>query len=296
MTVAATIAEAIGQYTASDGAILKFRRYEPAGSPRANVVALHGIQSHSGWYEWSSRRLAQAGCDLRFLDRRGAGLNRKARCDTMSADRLLQDVLEFLDETADEGERRPTILCGVSWAGKLLGALPAFAQQAGHLQSSAIDGIALLYPAIFTHFEPNWLQRQAIRLALALGQGQRTVPIPLDDPQLFTDQPDWQRFIRDDPLVLHRASLSFLAATLELTQQATDLPAGPVPPAFIALAGRDEIVDLEKTRAWAARLPSAATQIVEYPRARHTLEFDACREQFVVDLIGWIESIIASRS
>ena len=55
------------------------RLTEPANGIKAHIVALHGIQSHSGWYTWSSRKLAEAGFAVHFTDRRGSGLNWQAR-------------------------------------------------------------------------------------------------------------------------------------------------------------------------------------------------------------------------
>jgi acylglycerol lipase len=308
----ASITGQVREYTAADGTLLKYRHYRPAGEPRAYVIGVHGIQSHSGWYEWSSSRLAAAGYDVRFLDRRGSGLNEHDRGHAESAEMLVGDVGEMVSGLREKrSSTQPILLAGVSWAGKLLAAL---CNGSGNRKNSAaggdddessellrvqrrraIDGLALLYPAIFTHFDPHVVQRAAIRTANALGLGRRTVPIPLDDPALFTDDPHWQQFIRDDPQALRRVSLSFLRATLELTSQAKEYPERYPPPTFVALAGRDRIVDLERTRHWAARLPAESTRVVEYPVARHTLEFDACRDQFVADLIEWIESLVQSR-
>src|SRR5690606_35598653 len=201
---------------------------------------------------------------------------------------VLDDVVGLRQERSSD---QPIILAGVSWAGKLLaamsewtdqppGASPRFLQpdaSAFRLMAAesaellrlqrrcGIDGVALLYPAIFTHFDPHLVQRGAIRTAVSLGLGRRTVRIPLDDPALFTDDPHWQQFIRDDPLTLRRVSLSFLAATLDLTAQAEWFPERNPPPTFVALAGRDRIVNLPRTRAWAARLPAESTCLVEYP-------------------------------
>jgi acylglycerol lipase len=370
----ASITDQIREYTAADGTLLKYRHYRPAGEPRAYIVGVHGIQSHSGWYEWSSSRLAAAGYDVRFLDRRGSGLNEHERdCakSTEGNDRadlwdstpgpprtrgassrgerpriklaclLCRDVLQIVSGLREErSANQPLILAGVSWAGKLLaggwpelerrqernpgahrggpsdqpGPPAATPHRSGIRKNSAaagdgaessellrvqlrrgIDGVALLYPAIFTRFDPHVIQRGAIRAAVALGLGRRTVPIPLDDPALFTDDPNWQQFIREDPQALRRVSLSFLKATLDLTAQAERFPERNPPPTFIALAGRDRIVDLHRTRDWASRLPAESTRVVEYSAARHTLEFDQCREQFVADLIEWIESLVKSR-
>ena len=75
----------VESFTASDGYRCHYRRYVPPESGpavRAHVVCIHGIQSHSGWYEYSCSRLRQAGYLVSFLDRRGAGLNDQDRGDT----------------------------------------------------------------------------------------------------------------------------------------------------------------------------------------------------------------------
>src|SRR4029079_15352538 len=108
--------------TASDGYRLHYRHWEPAGAPRATVVALHGIQSHSGWFTYSSEGLAKAGYEVCFLDRRGSGMNEPARGHAESHGRLVNDVVEFLEKVSERDMRstpRPVILLGVSWGGKL---------------------------------------------------------------------------------------------------------------------------------------------------------------------------------
>ena len=50
---------------ASDGYKLHYRYWMPLGvRPAASVVALHGIQSHSGWFAYSSRRMCEAGFEV----------------------------------------------------------------------------------------------------------------------------------------------------------------------------------------------------------------------------------------
>ena len=82
-------------FRASDGYPFYYRRYAPAGAPRARVVFVHGIRSHGGWYTRSCCALAAAGFEVYFLDRRGAGLNTAHRGDAPGFRRLLDDVVEI---------------------------------------------------------------------------------------------------------------------------------------------------------------------------------------------------------
>src|SRR6516162_9874622 len=85
----------VGTFTASDGYPLRYRHYPAQGTPRGEVVCIHGIQSHGGWYGASCAYLASEGWEVTFLDRRGSGLNELARGDTPSGRRLVADVAEF---------------------------------------------------------------------------------------------------------------------------------------------------------------------------------------------------------
>ena len=102
---------AIERFTASDGYDLQIHhwnahRQDGGASPKGFVVALHGIQSHSGWYEYSSRRMSDAGYDVRFLDRRGSGLNTRDRGHSVHADRLVNDVVQYLSVVGHERDAR----------------------------------------------------------------------------------------------------------------------------------------------------------------------------------------------
>ena len=100
-------------HTASDGYDWKYRHFGRFLSPQAQVVCIHGIQSHGGWYEGSCTRLCQAGFEVFFLDRRGSGLNERDRGDTPSFRRLLDDLAEFLQSLRT---KRPIFLVAISWA------------------------------------------------------------------------------------------------------------------------------------------------------------------------------------
>lgn len=258
------------------------------GSPRGYVVCLHGIQSHSGWYEYSSLRMAEAGYDVRFLDRRGSGLNGCRRGHTAHFERLVSDVRQFLDLVRFERDREqpevPLILIGVSWGGKVA-ALTA-ARHSDHL-----DGLTLLYPGICAKIKPSWRQRKLLKLGLAAGKGLHRVPVPLSDPALFTGESDWQEFIRNDRYALHHVSLDFLQASLDLEERIRQEVSQIKMPLLVLLAGRDEIVDTERTLQllpqWGVRPESA----IVYEHARHTLEFEPNREEIFDDLIRWLNQL-----
>ena len=265
-------------------------RHWPAAGPRPKgyVVCLHGIQSHSGWYDYSSQRMAEAGFDVRFLDRRGSGMNGCHRGHTPHYERLVNDVRQFLDLVKRERDRdrpdAPLVLMGISWGGKV-------AALTASRETDRIDGLALLYPGICARIKPNWTQRCLLKLGLAAGKGREQVPVPLDDPALFTGEREWQEFIRNDRHALHQVSLDFLQASLEMEvrirQEASQLSF----PLLLLLAGRDEIVDNQETLRLLTEWGAPRESAILYRDARHTLEFEPNRAEIFDDVIQWLNHL-----
>ena len=64
---------ATSEFKTGDGYTLKVRRYPATGVVKGEIVCLHGIQSHAGWYEFSCTYLSQRGYNVSFIDRREIG-------------------------------------------------------------------------------------------------------------------------------------------------------------------------------------------------------------------------------
>lgn len=267
-------------FTAGDGYRWRYRRYSAALPERARVVCLHGIQSHGGWYTHSCRRLAGAGYTVSFLDRRGSGLNDQDRGDAPGFRRLLDDIAEFLRAERDGAGGLPLFLLAISWGGKL-----AVALQKRH--PGLVGGLALLCPGLCPRIRPTFGQRLAVLWA-RLTSPRRLFPIPLDDPGLFTANPRWQQFLRDDPLALRRATARFLVESVRLDGYLRFARGSVKVPLLLLLAEHDRIIDNARTRRLADRFPTADREVIEYPGAHHTLEFEPDPDRHVDDLLRWL--------
>jgi alpha-beta hydrolase superfamily lysophospholipase len=266
-------------HTAGDGYLWRYRRYAPDGPPRAHVVCLHGIQSHAGWYEHSCTRLSQAGFAVSFLDRRGSGMNQQDRGDAPGFRRLLDDVAEFLRPLRQTGT--PVFLVAVSWGGKLAVALQRRAP-------GLAEGVALLCPGLFPKVRPPFLQRLRIVWSRLVAP-RRLFPIPLSDPELFTATPRWLQFLRDDPLSLRQATARLLVESVRLDGYLRFVPKYVTAPVLLMLAGKDRIIRNDRTRRYVEKLASQDREVIEYPEAHHTLEFEPEPDRFIDDLIAWLE-------
>lgn len=252
-----------------------------AERPLARLVLLHGIVSHGGWYAASCRRLAEAGFEVHFLDRRGSGLNAERRGDVDRYETWRDDVEAYL---AGLPAGLPRLLLGISWGGKLATAV-------ARRRPDLLAGLGLLCPGLFARQSPRLVQRAAVSAAAVLHWGNLRVPIPLCDPALFTDVPRWREYVRNDPLALREVTIRFAAADRTLTEYARAAPEAIRAPALLVLAGRDRIVENEPTRAFFRRFGSAERELAEFPAAAHTLEFDPACDEYCRTLVRWATAV-----
>lgn len=283
------IEPSIRNFTASDGYKIHFRHWQ-AETPRGIVIALHGIQSHSGWYNASSRAMADAGFDVYFADRRGSGGNGFQRGQAVHGMRLVNDVRALASLARGEhgsdsksNSPLPITLMGISWGGKI-------AASAVSLFPSEFQGLALLNPGLEPRLCPNAWQRFRLKLARRFEAIKLDIPIPLRAPELFTDTPQWQQFIAEDPLALHNVSSSFLNAGKDMDDIVAAHGSEIRSPVLLMLAGKDKIIDNAKTRELVTRFRTYHLTSVCYPNACHTLEFEADREAIFSDLTEWLRT------
>ncbi len=265
------------QFSCSDGYAFHYRRYLPEGEPRAEIVYLHGIQSHAGWYEHSCHRLSGAGFGVSFLDRRGSGMNQANRGDATRFSRLVDEVEEYIFTLG----RKPVYLLAVSWGGKL-----AVALQKRH--PGLVKAMALMCPGFCPQIRPPLGQRLAILWA-RLTAPTRLFPIPLNDPELFTTNPRWLEFLRNDPLALHQATARLLIESVRLDAYLRFTVKFVQVPVLLMLAGQDRIIDNNRTRRFVEQFATADKTIIEYPDAHHTLEFETDPDPIIADLVSWLE-------
>ncbi len=274
------MADPLGSFRASDGYAFYYRHWPAVGRPRARLVFVHGIRSHGGWYGRSCEKLAAAGYDVFFLDRRGAGRNTARRGDTPSFRRLLDDIAEFVAERRRECGWLPTVLAGISWGGKLAVGLP-------YRKPGLVDGLVLLCPGLVPKVAPAFAQRARIAVARVFRPG-KFFPIPLNDPDLFTADPGWQTYIEGDRYGLREATARFLFGSFSLDLYLRRAARRVTVPTLLLLAGQDRVIDNAGTRRAAVGFASRDNRAIDYPAAHHTLEFEADGHPFVGDVIRWL--------
>jgi alpha-beta hydrolase superfamily lysophospholipase len=273
----------IRTFTASDGYPLHIACWPTAKPPRGQVVVLHGVQSHGGWYHRLGHTLAKAGYITSFPDRRGSGANLRERGHASSARRLIRDMVEWLKAQRGEQPGLPLAVAAISWGGKLAVILAA-------RYPELVDALALICPGL--HPRVGVSRRERLRIAWAfLTNPKKTFPIPLADPALFTESPEGQAFIAADPLGLREGTAGLLAASFFIDRRLARAPSKIHQPALLMLAGLDRIADNERTLAYFERLASLNRKVIEYPECHHTLEFEPDPSRYALDLVEWLSAV-----
>jgi len=248
--------------------------HRPAGA----VLYIHGIQSHGGWFERSAAHLAGAGLAVLLPDRRGSGRNQQDRGHARSPGQLIADLIATLDVLREQTGHARCNVVAVSWGGKLALAL-------ARRVPDRLNRLVLVAPGLFPRVDLSSGEKLRVGWC-SLWEPKRSFDVPLGDPELFTATPQWVRFIRDDPLSVRQVTARFLLTSRRLDWEVRAYGRRPPPmPVRLFLAGRDRIIDNERTRRFVRELPIPDRSIVEYPDAHHTLEFEPDPQGYVEDLV-----------
>ena len=262
-----------------DGYRFASRVWAPRDGASACVLIVHGIQSHGGWFEGSGEFLAARGLGVLMPDRRGSGLNERLRGHAARPGRLIGDLIACMDYARDNWGAERIHIVGISWGGKLAACLARRCPQ-------RVSGVTFVTPGIFAKVDLS-LRAKAAVAASCIFQPRRLFPIPLDDPRLFTANPERIRFIESDRLRLRAVTASFLRVSKQL-DFASCRPLPPSVPAHLMLAEHDDIVDNDRLQHWLRRQPGPNRRTTIYDGARHTLEFEPDPSAYWDDLLEGI--------
>lgn len=258
-----------------------YRHRAARGAPaRLPVLYLHGIQSHPGWFFASSAALAGDGHEVFQVTRRGSGTNRRERGHTRSAGQLLADIAAAEKFVLARTQAERLHLVGVSWGGKLAAARAAQTDHAGRIAS-----LTLIAPGIAVQVDVSAATKIALAACL-LACPRKRFDIPLNEPELFTDNEAMRDFLRGDPLRLHRATARLMYASRRLDRMLAAADEGVLEMLVtLILSARDRIIDNDAVRGVVGRLTAGRDDVHEMPGA-HTLEFEPDPAEFHAALLA----------
>jgi len=265
------------EFINSRGAKIPVRVFGTNGTQRP-VIMTHGLESHSGWFVQSAAFMAGLGHPVYLVDRRGSGLSRERRG---HSDNFHQWSRDFESVARFALNRHRTNKVHV--IGHCFGAIPAtvFAIESSNLVASLI----LPTPGFVTSTDLGFSEKLHV-VSDHLCRASHYLPVPLKTEQ-FTDSAEFQEFIRNDKLKLHEVTSAFywnVNQARKFVRANLDAVQCPV---WMGLAGRDEIVELDPTRALFRDFGSDQKRIAVFPEAKHILEFSPGRDAFFRELESW---------
>jgi alpha-beta hydrolase superfamily lysophospholipase len=243
---------------------------------REAVLMLHGMESHSGWFEATAQALGARGLDAHAYDRTGFGRSPGARGACAGPEAVVAELAEEAARIAPRYERLH--LVGLSWGGLV-------AAYAMRRLSGTFASATLLVPTIYT------VRRLGPRALVAAAWGAATgrrvqVALPLA-PEDFTDDATAQARIRDDAACTRAVDWSFLRTTLALQGEVRtrawlepgriaralgDVATAPRLPLQVLVAQNDALLDNWRLAMLAARFGAPAASVLN---AAHSLVLEA---------------------
>jgi alpha-beta hydrolase superfamily lysophospholipase len=270
---------------ARDGTRLPLRHWEAeGGSPRAVIVALHGMSDYSNAFDMPGKVWAKLGITTLAYDQRGFGLSDKpgiwAGADTMRAD--LNDAI------AAAHARYPGV--PVFALGESMGGAVVLTALASDTPPQA-DGIILVAPAVWSRGDMPLTYRVALFLAahvvpgmiLSNNAASHVVTIvPSDNIEML-------RALGRDPLFQKKTRTDTLFGLVNLMDEGRTAPEKitKAPPILFLYGAKDQVIPAKPTEAVIAALGDKAS-VKRYENGYHMLLRDLEGESVDHDVAGWI--------
>jgi alpha-beta hydrolase superfamily lysophospholipase len=254
-----------------------------AKEPKARLLMIHGLQSHSEWIEKSGtgEALAKAGITTFVFDRRGSGLSQSTPGHAENTVQLLRDIddarLFFLEQTSDQGDL-PLHLLANCFGTRL--AVPYVTRNQGMFTSFIMTSPA-------THMNPKVEYGFLKKLDIKFSDPTTYIDTTLADHFFISSglNLDW---IRQDSLSTRQITASFLWTAAEMTQMMErEIPSLNVP--LLVLVASDDVI-VENKKIYNEFYLPYKTIPKKYAvlRSEHSLDFGKSKEKYWAEVTEWV--------
>lgn len=268
-----------------DGNAIFFRCWRPAGPASALVVICHGVNSHSGQYEWTARQLVENGFIVYALDLRGRGQSSGERFYIDDIEEYVGDLATLIELAKTREQGLAVFLLGHS-AGGVVSCVYTLEHQA------EIDGLIC---------ESFAFRVPAPALVLALVKGLSHVAPHLGVLRLrnedFSRDPAAVRALNADPLIAGEVQPASTVAALVRADERLKKAFGEITlPVFIMHGTVDKATVPAGSRYFYEHAGSSDKTLKLYEGHYHDLFNDYGKEEVMADTTQWIRRHLPLRS
>jgi alpha-beta hydrolase superfamily lysophospholipase len=268
---------------AADGAELPLRSWLPqAGPPDAVLIALHGFNDYSNFFEGPGRWLASRGIACYAYDQRGFG-GAPNRGLWPGSEALASDLRAAVKLVRARHPGTPLYLFGESMGGAVVMTTMARPDR------PAVDGIILSAPAVWGRSSMPWYQTTALWLGVHTFPWSRLTGRNLGI--VVSDNTEMLKALGRDPMVIKGTRIDAIYGLVNLMDEA--MASAPIlDERMLMLYGaRDPLIPAGAMREMLERLPAEAAdrrRLALYPEGYHMLTRDLQGETVWRDIDAWL--------
>jgi len=268
-----------GQFEGVGGIKIFTREWQPAGKPHAVVVISHGLNAHSGLYEWAAEQFTSNGLAVYALDHRGRGHSEGERFFVKKFADWTTDLATFIDIVKAREPGLPVFLLGHS-AGGVIACGYALEHQ-DELAGLICEDFAYQIPA------PD------VALAILKGVGHvaphaKVLKLKNED---FSRDPAVVAALNADPLIANEKQPSETVAELvradELLKKSFQRITLPV---LILHGTADKVTKPSGSKEFYEKAGSSDKTLKLYEGHFHDLLADVGKQQVMADIQTWIDA------
>lgn len=271
-------------FVTADGAHLPMRHWLPTTSPEAVIIALHGFNDYSQFFEQPGQFLSKQGIACYAYDQRGFGA--APQRGLWAGSLTYRDDLQTLTHLIKQRHpQQPLYLLGESMGGAVV---MTTMSQAPKLP---IDGIILVAPALWARTTMPWYQTSLLwTLAHTMPwltlTGKSVGAKPSDNIEML-------RALGRDPLVIKATRVESVYGLTNLMDEAFASAPQLQSNTFLLYGEKDEIIPKKPTIAFLQHWLSANSDqktVAFYEHGYHMLLRDLQADKPWQDIVTWIKA------
>ena len=269
----------IGGFEGVEGVKIFTREWQPADKPHGVVVISHGLNAHSGLYEWAAQQFTSNGLAVYALDHRGRGRSEGERFFVKKFADWTKDLATLINIVKAREPGQPVFLLGHS-AGGVIACSYALEHQ---------DEIAGLICEDFAYQVP------APDVALAIIKGVSHVAPHAHVLKLknedFSRDPAVVAALNADPLIANESQPSETVAELVRADEVLKRSFGQITLPLLILHGTaDKVTKPSGSKEFYERAGSSDKTLKLYEGHFHDLLADVGKQQVMADIQTWIDA------